>query len=88
MAELIESGRFIDLILLMVAIEFLVLLVVLRRRANGVRIGDFTFTLLSGACLLVALRFAITGADWRWILLWLTAAVVAHFCDLLRLFRR
>jgi hypothetical protein len=46
------------------------------------------FNLLAGACLLMALRSALSGSGWAWIAAWLFAALVAHLADLARRWRR
>ena len=88
MTGLIQSGQLIDIILVLIVLEFLLLLAVSRRQQSHFGLRDFAFTLVSGACLLAALRLAIAGADPAWILLCLTAALAAHLFDLRRLLKR
>jgi hypothetical protein len=49
--------------------------------------GEFLGNLLSGMCLLAALRVGLAGAWWGWIALALLAALVAHVADLGRRWR-
>jgi hypothetical protein len=42
------------------------------------------WNLAAGACLLLALRAALTQAGWPWVALFLTAALVAHIGDFRR----
>ncbi len=88
MAELYQSGRIIDIALAVIVLEFLVLTALSRKPNSGFAVRDFTFTLLSGAGLLIALRLFVTGADWTWIAVSLCAAGAAHVCDVLRILRR
>jgi hypothetical protein len=80
MAALFASGRIIDAILLLTVLEAGFLL--WRRRA------DLVLTLLSGLGVMVALRLALAGADWRWLALALLASLAAHVADLKRRWRR
>ena len=64
------------------AIEAIVITLWRRRAAAGVVIG-----LLPGACLLLALRAALTGQGWTWIALWLSLSLPAHLFDLARRLR-
>ncbi|MDX2264170.1 MAG: hypothetical protein NW215_04295 [Hyphomicrobiales bacterium] len=84
MEELFESGRIIDIILGLVALEAAALAFLPLR----VRLSEVWLNLVSGACLMLALRAALTQAGWEWIAMWLAAALVAHAADLIRLRRR
>ncbi len=84
MDDLFQSGRVVDLILGLMALE-LVALVIWRatgRAAPGV--ADVLPYLLSGAALLLALRLSLTGRAWPLIALALLAAFAAHLFDLYR----
>ena len=71
------SGHAADLVLAVLAAEWLWL--VTRR---GWPVGVATCRLLPGALMIVALRLALTGADWRWIALALGASLPPHLLDL------
>lgn len=83
MRELFASGRVIDLILAIVGLEVLVLLG-RRRRSGGLPPLDLLGQLLAGALLLLAVRCALTGADYRWTAAFLAASFPAHLFDLAR----
>jgi len=85
LAALFESGRIIDLILALVAIEGAAL-ILLRRRdpRRGLTAGAALSLLAPGAALMLAVRLALTDAHWRWIALALLAALIAHLADLVR----
>jgi hypothetical protein len=53
----------------------------LRRTGRAAPDGVLPY-LASGAALLLALRAALTDADWRWMALALLAAFVTHLIDL------
>ena len=48
------------------------------------RPGDAFFRLAPGALMMIALRGALTGQDWRWIALPLLLSFPAHLADLAR----
>ena len=84
MSELFTSGRAIDLILAIVGLEVLVLLVRHRWSGRGLAPVDLLGQLLAGALLLLAVRCALTGADYRWTAVFLIASLPAHLFDLAR----
>ena len=80
--ELLEDGRFIDLALVVIALEVVAIAIARRMRGRGLRPTDVLGQLGAGAFLLLALRCVLVGADYRWTLLCLTAAFPAHAYDL------
>lgn len=79
MAWAFASGHVADLVLLVLAVEFAWL-----TRGRGWGAATAAFRLLPGALMMVALRLALTGADWPWIALALAASFPAHLIDLSR----
>lgn len=73
------SGRAADVILLMLAAEFL-WLTLSRRLAMADAVG----LIGPGVLIVVALRFALTGASWPWIAFPLALALPFHAMDLWR----
>lgn len=71
------SGRAIDFVLLVLGAEFFWL-----STRGGWRARDAALRLLPGALLLLALRAAVTGADWRWTALFVSLSLPAHLADL------
>ncbi len=88
MGEFFASGRFVDLVLIMVVAEGLALTLYHRRTGRGVPPSDLAGSLLSGLCLLLALRAALVGAWWGWIGVFLTASLFTHAADLLQRWRK
>jgi hypothetical protein len=82
LAELFSSGRIVDLILGLVALEAMALLVHARRTGRGVAPAGLLTNLAAGTCLLLALRSALVDASWRWTAAFLAAALLAHLADL------
>lgn len=88
MAEFFASGRVVDLMLAITALEAVAVVGYFRRTGRGVAPADFLGNLLSGVGLMLALRAALAGAGWGWIAAWLVAALAAHLADLRRRWRR
>lgn len=76
---LFASGHAIDIVLAVLVLEYVVLVAVARWRA-----GDGALRLLPGALMLVAVRGALTGLNWRWIALPLLLSFPIHVADLVR----
>ncbi len=79
MTWLFDSGHAVDIVLVIIGLEFVWLV----RRAKWHPI-DAALRLLPGALILIALRGALTGADWRWIALPLLLSFPVHIADLMR----
>lgn len=84
MKELLSSGRLVDVALVAIAGEAAVLVWLRAKARRGMRLVDVLGHLLSGAFLLLALRAAVTGADYRITLAWMTASFPPHIFDLVR----
>ncbi len=86
MNELIQgwvaSGRAADIILAVVVLEWLALTAWRARGGSGLDPLRLTVMLIPGACLVVALRIALTGGPWQWIALALLASFAGHLADL------
>ena len=79
LAGFFRSGHAVDLVLAVIVLEFAWLSV--RRRGPML---DRILALAPGACLLLALRAALTGAGWPWVALALAASFPFHIADLIR----
>ncbi|MGE5155657.1 MAG: hypothetical protein ACM3ST_16810 [Bdellovibrio bacteriovorus] len=88
MAELFATGRVVDLILVLMALEALLLGLLWVRTARGVPPIPLVVNLVAGALLLLALRAALTGAGPSVTGTFLGLALVAHLADLLLRWRR
>jgi peptidoglycan/LPS O-acetylase OafA/YrhL len=88
LAAWITSGRVLDAILVGMALEGAVLAALWRVSRRGIAPGALLPNLLSGMCLLVAMRAALTGGWWGWVSLPLLGALVFHVYDLSRRWRR
>ena len=88
MAYWITSGHLVEAILVLTVIEFLALTIYHRQTGRGLSPSRLGWTLLSGVCLLIALREALVGSGWIWIAAALTGALGAHVTDLARRWNR
>jgi hypothetical protein len=84
---LFSSGRIIDLILALVAVEAIVLLAYRLLTGRGIPAAGLLVNLFAGVFLLLALRSALLNLDWIWTAGWLAAALVAHLADLAQRWR-
>ncbi len=84
MDALFASGRVIDAILVLMLVEGVLLYAIYRRTGRGLAPLTIVTTLAAGACLLLALRAALTGAEWYWISAWLLGGLIAHMADIAR----
>ena len=86
-AGLVASGRLVDAILVLVALEALLLALWHRRTGRGVPFVDLAPNLAAGAFLLLTARAALVDAHWPWIAASLLLALLAHLLDLARRWR-
>jgi len=82
MNDLVASGRVVDLIFVVMAFEATLLMLRRASTGRGIEAQALLYGLAPGACLLLALRAALTGASWGPISACLIAAGVLHVCDL------
>jgi hypothetical protein len=82
MQSLFASGRIVDVILAVVALESVVLVLLRTWFGSGPGLVQLIPNLLAGVCLMVALRLALVGEPWPEIATALGAALVAHLADL------
>ena len=80
LAGFFASGRAVDVVLLVLAVEGAWLL--MRRRS------DVLPALLPAVPILLALRAALTGAGWPWVAGWLALSLPVHLYDLARRLKR
>jgi hypothetical protein len=86
--ELFSSGHAIDIVLAVVVLEAAVLLGLRLRSGRGLSLLDLLGQLASGVLLLLAVRCALTGADYRVVGALLAASLPLHLFDLWRRLRR
>jgi hypothetical protein len=84
MREFFSSGLVADVVLAFMFVEGLVLILAYRKTGKGIAPLNLFFGLAAGACLVLALRAAMTGAAWHWIAVALLASLAAHVVDIYR----
>lgn len=82
MEALFASGRVVDLILALMAVEAVLLAVLHRAGRLAIAPSRLLPNLLAGACLLLALRAALTGAGPGQCSMWLLLGLGGHLLDL------
>ena len=88
LASLFASGRIIDAILVLMALEAVGLLWFHRITGKGVGPRALLPFLAAGVCLMLALKAALTGGSWTWIAVMLSLAFVFHLADIALRWRR
>jgi hypothetical protein len=79
---LVSGSRLVDVVIGLTLIEAVVLTLYHRTTGRGVAPREFALNMLSGLCLMFALRSALINANWPWIALFLTAAGLLHAVDI------
>jgi hypothetical protein len=77
-----EGGAIVDFILGFMALELLVLILVRKKSWLQHQLFEIIVQMGAGAALLLALRAALRGPDWRPIALWLLIALAFHLWEL------
>lgn len=81
-AELVESGRIVDLMLAVIALEVIVLCAYRAKTGRGLSIASILLNVGAGGSLMVALKWVLTDADWTLVAAALIASLVFHVTDL------
>lgn len=82
MSDFFGSGRVVDLIIGLMALESVAIFAYLRLSGRRVATAGLIGNLLAGLFLLLALRSALVSSSWAWTGLCLFAALLAHLVDL------
>lgn len=80
--SLVLSGRIVDIMLVMVALEIVLLGTLRRGHADGVSMLALLINIGAGGSLMLALRGSLVGSGWLWISACLLAALLLHIADL------
>jgi len=82
LAKLFASGRIVDCIVVILALEWVSVLVAQRELKRSLGSLAILVGLCAGLALLLALRESLLGARWQAVAAWLAAAFIAHIFDL------
>jgi hypothetical protein len=81
-------AHLVDAVIVLTLVEFIALWVWHRQTGRGVAPAEFALNLFSGLALMLALRFALTPSDWRFIAAALALAGVLHAMDIRKRWQR
>jgi hypothetical protein len=79
-----QDGQLVEFIIALTVLEAVALLAYHRLTGKGLSPGHYALNLASGLCLMLAVRSVLLDHDWRWTVLCLSAAGLAHGTDLWR----
>ena len=88
LAQFFLSGRVVDVAIAITLLEGLALAVYHRATGRGVAPRNFAINMVSGLCLMMALRTALTGSSWMMVALFLSASGAVHAVDIWRRWQR
>ena len=80
--QLYQGPLVVDIAISFITLEALLLWAFHKLTGRGLALEDCMLTILSGACLMLALRCALTPDGWPGMALFLIAAGIAHGTDL------
>ena len=88
LAQFFLSGRVVDVAIAITLLEGLALAAYHRATGRGVAPRNFAINMVSGLCLMLALRTALTGSSWMVVALFLSASGAVHAVDIWRRWQR
>ncbi len=88
LADLVQSGALVELVLALVALEAAALVIYRLRTGHGPEPLGLVFNLAAGSALMLALRAALQEAGWTHVAAFLVLALAAHLADLARRWRQ
>lgn len=88
MHSLWDSGWLLNAVIGITLLEAAALVIYRRVSGQGMALHEWALNLLSGLCLMMAVRAAVLDAAWPAIAAWLTAAGLAHGADMYSRWRR
>ena len=88
MDELLLSRRLIEIVIAFTVLEGVALVAYHRLTGKGVAPREFAANLMSGLCLMLALRGVLADSGWGWTALLLLGAGVVHAGDLRQRWKR
>lgn len=80
--QLYQGPLVVDIAIGFISLESLLLWAFHKFTGRGLALADCVLTILSGACLMLALRCALTPEGWPGVAFFLIAAGIAHGADL------
>ena len=78
----VTGGGLVDTIIAVTLLEVAFFLAYHYQTKRGLAPRDYLLNVVSGLCLMLALRCSLSGAAWYFMSLWLMAAGLAHVTDI------
>ncbi len=88
LGQFLSGSQLVDAVIALTILEGLALTAYYRITGLGVAPGDFVLNMLSGLCLMFALRCALVDTGWMWVAAGLSAAGLAHVADMAHRWQR
>ena len=85
---LITSGRIIDLMLIALIVEVTAIQAYRLRSGGGIALLPLLLNLGAGGSLMLALRALLTNANWLWVGMFLSSALLFHVADIVQRWER
>lgn len=82
------SGGLIDVIIAITLVEVAALLLHHHQTKRGLLPRDYLLNVMSGMCLMLALRCSLVGSSWYFIAAFLSGAGLAHTADIAKRLRQ
>jgi hypothetical protein len=78
----------LDAVIVFTVLEGVGLWLYHRSTGQGLAPGEYALNMLSGLCLMLAVRAAVSGLAWPWVAVCLSASGLAHGWDITRRWRQ
>jgi hypothetical protein len=78
----------LDAVIVFTVLEGLGLWLYHRLTGQGLALNDYALNMLSGLCLMLAVRAVVSGTPWPWIAVCLSASGLAHGWDMVKRWQR
>lgn len=88
MTDLWQIRWLLDAVIVFTVLEGLGLWLYHRLTGRGLAPGEYALNMLSGLCLMLAVRSAVSGLAWPWVAACLSASGLVHGWDLQRRWQR
>jgi len=80
--QALSDGRFIDWLLVLVAIEIIAISLFWWKTGRGISFAHVLPMIGAGACLMLAMRAILLDSPWQVLGFWLFCSLVCHLIDL------
>ena len=88
MTDVWQIRWLLDAVIVFTVLEGLGLWTYHRLTGQGLGPGEYALNMVSGLCLMLAVRAAVSDAPWPWVAMCLSASGLAHGMDIARRWRQ